>query len=211
MTITTFWFVRHGFSCGNRAAMMSFPQRIGDPGLTEYGFLTSASIPSIPIEGTIDYVFSSCLSRAIQTAYCMFVRNGLYTGPIIAAPYLREIGISPENEPDRNQDVTRLGPPVSRCVLKHPLAYDCGNGRSRGLDHFMKWFFETFAPSKDMNVVVVTHGGRMRQDLGLSHWPKNNEIVRVTVRKGRVLNTPRVVFSGVNPPTRLDLDSCPYR
>jgi broad specificity phosphatase PhoE len=218
MSRVNFWFVRHGFSCGNRSSMLghAHDQRIMDPGLTDYGADTSGSIAhAVPEEVTIDFLFSSCLSRAIQTAYLMFVRNARYRGPIVAAPFLREIGLSPENMPHPNQAGERLGSVLDRQVVRVAAAYDHARDRLGGIRHFMTWFLSNHkhhvSRNRVTNVVVVTHGGRMREDLRLDHWPLNNETVFVSLDRGVMGVPPVVVYRGVSPPRRLDLDRCRFR
>lgn len=224
MTVVRFWFMRHGFSCGNMMAYAAYFGKIRqkflqDPGLTKYGVYTSEQAQPVPKHLKIDFLFASCLARAIQTAYHTFIHTKRYDGPIWVAPYLRELGSAPDNSPHPQQDKHRLRS-IQKHVKKLSLAYypDDNNG---GIPQFISWFFdhmELFVPKREdeqINVVVVTHGGRMKTDLNLDHTPRNNECYLVTAKDGEVTSKPKRVFKGVQLPDLADLnmrseDACEF-
>lgn len=222
MTVVKFWFIRHGFSCGNLLAYAARHGKaqqkfISDPSLTRYGVETSESVEPVPRFIKIDFLFSSCLARAIQTAYYTFIKTGRFKGPIWVAPFLREMGVAPDNTPHPEQDTHRLGA-IRRYVRKISSAYDATD-RLGGIPEFIRWFCEhldLFLPreltKQEINVVVVTHGGRMQHDLHLEHPPRNNQCVVITVKDKEVQTSPKIVFTGVALPDidSVDMDSCGF-
>lgn len=183
---------------------------IRDPGLTNYGIATSTMSKPIPESVHIDLMFTSCLSRAIQTAYHTFVKTRRYVGPILVAPYLREVGDVPENRPHPYQDAERLGVIIRRHVQRYERAYADGDTRG-GIPDFIQWFHNNMpvylSTRREVNVVVVTHGARMQTDLGLRSAPKNNQCVLLMVEDGRVKGEPEVISDGVEPPDLHTLES----
>ena len=141
-----------------------------------------------------DYLYSSPLRRAIETAHTMWD-----TQPIRIAPYLLEHGIGHENVPlHREEQKSRLlarypdldnkliqptvdsRAPQSRQSPKTPDAYKTtGN-----LNKFIEWLQDDLGQlsttNGDIFVSVVTHSILMRGNLGLSEKPNNQSIYRLS-------------------------------
>lgn len=229
MLKVNFYIVRHGFACSNLAYMAGVWEAIKsklfyeDPGLTAHGVQESRRLGVdfkrrgvVPAD--VHYVFASCLSRAIETAYLMFSPRG--ERKIHVYPALRETG-SNRPLPPMRQDAERLDrvdASIKRVLQRNLDAYKAVDGGN--VWDFVRWFLEKQAPrhSQDgagvVNVVVVSHGNRMMTDLGLPETPQNNACFHVAFLKGpadggwQAAGPARRVHPGSAPPSRLNMADC---
>ncbi|QKF94688.1 histidine phosphatase superfamily clade-1 [Fadolivirus algeromassiliense] len=187
-----FYFVRHAYSCSNLKSteadrsnplnkLISILQKIyeQDPNLTQYGINHSKKfgneIKSNNLIGHIDYLFSSSLARAIETAHLMFNKE------ITIAPYLREKGYTYNNIPfdpnDQDNNRIRLFNELQhtnvdiRRIHENDINrgyQDDKEGYNGNLYKFIEWFLNTYYDEiknkQTINVVAVTHSRLMQHD-----------------------------------------------
>ena len=188
-------FVRHGHSCANMAeehAGLGYYYKFmeKDPRLSALGLATAEQVatelrstnPQGLVNGLPDFVLSSGLSRAIQTAYIMWP----HTRQIVVAPFLLEHGLKTENRPppdsaEQNTVLAKRFPLLPQKLQR----YEQSSTAAGDLAKFMNWlrlsFLGHLSGMHDIVVAVVTHSRLMKQDLALSSKPSNQSIYRVTI------------------------------
>ena len=211
-----FYFVRHAYSCANLKSteaeqtniinkIIANIQQISekDPNLTNYGIDHSKKIgqeiKDKNIIGYIDFLFSSSLVRAMETAYLMFIHNNFKfnnTNEIIIAPFLREKGSTSENIPfdakeqyDKRIKLLGIDIPIKRITENNVIRgyLDDKDGYDGNLFKFMEWFLNTYhyyIKSKQLiNVIIVTHSNLMQHDFHDYNIIKGEEIKSFKERK----------------------------
>jgi Histidine phosphatase superfamily (branch 1) len=195
-----FFFVRHAFSCANVKTVESQKAMIvkkiiskveqileADPNLTKEGFEQSHTagekIKNNSAIKSIDYLFSSPLVRAIETAHAMFIDNNFtFTKPdnkkVYIAPYLKELGETDDNVPLNPKDqiakrIKLLYPKENYIIqLKQNSIIrgykDDKEGYNGDLFKFINWFLNTYFREiknlQEINVVAVTHSSLIQEN-----------------------------------------------
>lgn len=188
MPRVTFYFVRHGFSCSNMASIVpTMRDSQKDPSLTQHGIQESKRLGDeyrkqgiVPHK--VDFVFASCLSRAIATAYFMFCEKNKQS--IFVVPGLRELRSRGAQLEPFDQDIRRLDPMdrnIKYRVIREPRAYLQDD--PLGIPDFVEWFLSNYVGSQDIVIAAASHGGRMAKDLRMRDVPHNNACVRVVFEK----------------------------
>jgi hypothetical protein len=128
--------------------------RTADPPLSVHGRTQSMLLRNSLNEP--DFVFTSPLRRAIETAQLIWPHKEIHI-----APFLIELGRSlPLNKPKGKKATTK--------------------GNLRLFIQWLKNFIRQHPTGRSLTqVVVVTHSLLMKRDLGLKKKPGNNEIVDV--------------------------------
>jgi broad specificity phosphatase PhoE len=210
MPRVTFYIVRHGFSCSNMASMTDMRDSQKDPSLTRHGIAESRRLGDLYrrkrlIPDEIDFVFASCLSRAIATAYFMFCERNKQS--IFVVPGLRELRSRGAQLDPFDQDVRRLDPMdknIKYRVIREPRAYVQDDALA--IPDFVEWFLSNYKGSQDMVIAAASHGGRMAQDLRMRDVPHNNACVRLIFEKqgSRWVRAegPVEIHEGSPPPAR---------
>ena len=192
-------FIRHGYSCANivkdsgyiREIFTSYP----DPELSQIGLNLSKEngkklkneIGKRGIE--VDFIASSSLIRAIETAYYIFGREQ----PIYTLPYVAEKGKTVDNMAlDLNQQRKIISEKNALSCLSDadcPIKFmfsDKSAGRSESnYKEFINWFSnnldtilaqsQKWEPTNGalFTIAIITHSNFLGRELGLSH-PANN-------------------------------------
>lgn len=187
----TIYFVRHGKSCANLQKEFSILPKhwfYRDPELSRLGKEDSIR-NGVELLKTfeqnninIDYVASSSMLRAIETAYYMFKSLNL---PINVVPYVIEQGITSDNYPFPLGEQMKLIEQFSPLDRFNFLARSSGEREKSDLNLFLKWLQNNLsrlaphvAPGKHINIVLVTHSHFMKKYLNLSKIPANNAVVK---------------------------------
>jgi len=209
------YLIRHGYSIANRSTFEDeekwFKSKLGliektyepDPSLTRTGMEQSKNA-SKKIQSP-DYIFTSVLCRAQQTALFMFPTEQ----KVIVAPYLKEKNnwvdgalINSDNKPFQDiftqyekrhnilseKDLGRLE--YSKRVLKNKCEY---NKESRDDSGSIKDFLEKFLfdfikknhandDKRVINIAIVCHGGLIKEFLGIKEHVNNNAIYKVAFK-----------------------------
>lgn len=187
MPRVTFYIVRHGFSCSNMASITDMRDTQQDPCLTRHGISESRRLGDLYrnrgiVPQEVDFVFASCLSRAIATAYFMFCEKNKQS--IFVVPGLRELRSKGAQLDPFQQDVRRLDPmdkAIKYRVIREPSAYKYDD--TLGLSDFVEWFLSNYKGTQDVAIAAASHGGRMARDLRMRDVPHNNACVRLTFEK----------------------------
>lgn len=211
MPRVTFYIVRHGFSCSNMASIVpSMNDTQQDPSLTRHGIAESRRLGDLYrrrglIPQEVDFVFASCLSRAIATAYFMFCEQNKQS--IFVVPGLRELRSRGAQLDPFQQDVRRLDPMdknIKYRVIREPSAYKYDD--PLGLPEFVEWFLSNYKGSQDITIAAASHGGRMARDLRMRDVPHNNACVRLTFEQQGSrwvrVEGPIEIHEGSPPPSR---------
>lgn len=208
------YLIRHGFSIANRSTFedeekwFKSKSRVGlvektyepDPSLTRTGMEQSQDASTKITTVQPDYIFTSVLCRAQQTALFMFPSRQ----KVIVAPYLKEENnyvdgmlVNSDNKPFEDiltqyekrhnilskKDLERLE--YSKQVLEGDCTY---NEKSRNESGSIKNFIEKFlfpflikVPStKDiLKIAIVCHGGLIKRFLNIKHV-NNNAVFKVS-------------------------------
>lgn len=200
------FFIRHAFSCANYKSLQS---TIGpvlnsfrlDPHLADIGIQDLESYrKGVRKEINPDYVFSSSLLRAIQTAQILFPES-----TVNVSPYIGEHGVGLGSRPSKPSDQLRY---LNRDKVKYlylgkedelnSLDRLFKNRRPRyckpSFEKFLKWLQRRIPLDKDLSIVVVGHSNFMRHmlnDLGMSNSSEkinNVGIIEMTLcKEGRGL------------------------
>jgi broad specificity phosphatase PhoE len=163
-----------------------------------------------------DYIFSSGLLRAIQTAQILFPNS-----VINVAPHLLEHGFRKANFPSQpslqlkhlNQDKVKYkylgkGNNLDKLFQNRKRQYDRSDFKK-----FLKWLQKRVDLNKNLNIAVVGHGNFIKQLLsnsGMSMKEIKNamvvEIILCVTDKGLVFSQDpfRIKFSGITEPDRKD-------
>lgn len=168
------FFIRHGFSCANYKSLEGLFQKVcnsfrTDPQLADIGIRDLERYRSIV---NPDYVFSSSLLRAIQTAQILFPE-----ATVNVAPYIGEHGIGwssvprPPSEQLRylNPDKVKylyLGDDRERKeVLDDAFRRRKDKYRETSFKKFLVWLEKRIPLNGDLTIAVVGHSNFMRSML----------------------------------------------
>ena len=167
------YFMRHALSCTNAATRMGgsrsdLPDLV-DPELSDHGVRTARAVPA----RDFDYVFSSVLTRAVETAH--FAAPG---STVRVAPHLKERGRSAWNTPrplkGQNEYLTS-----KNVKFRHEASTTQSRETKGDIEVFLAWLgtFLSTEPKhpRRLKILVVTHGGVIRRFLGKAKEPKNVE------------------------------------
>tara|TARA_B100001996_G_C18554951_1_gene552366 strand:- start:174 stop:731 length:558 start_codon:yes stop_codon:yes gene_type:complete len=160
------FFIRHGFSIANATHYGIYPDvqsDLYDCELTKTGIQKSIEIGRT-FDKKIDYIFCSTMTRAIQTAYFMFLGQ-----PINIINHIKEI-----NDNFLRQPIKKLRQIQKTCPNIH-LNAEClftRDASSTDFNQFLK-FLDHIEGAK--NIVVVTHSMYMHKNLNIE-IPNNNSI-----------------------------------
>ena len=187
------YYVRHAYSCSN-IMKYQLDKKYGhhmipDPLITQIGLENSQRLAGTLNLPHIDMLICSTLMRTMETAHHMFPR----INPIYVYPYIAEIGRSPSNTPltsltdpqgiDHFKDFIRFLKYEKKyqdrylpAELKEKLNRQQAEGRfiatRSDIDKFVQLLGKTmhlYIPhmreKKEINIVVVTHGGVIRRFL----------------------------------------------
>jgi hypothetical protein len=157
----------------------------------------------------VDFVFASCLSRAIATAYFMFCERNKQS--IFVVPGLRELRSRGAQYEPFEQDIYRLDPMdknIKYRVIREPKAYLYDDPLA--IPDFVDWFLSNYKGSQDIVIAAASHGGRLAQDFRMRDVPHNNACIRITFEKqgSRWVRAegPREIHEGSPPPWNPDVN-----
>jgi len=178
------FFIRHGFSCANYKSLQGIFDLVCnsfrlDPHLADIGIKDLERYRKI-IRKDInpDYVFSSSLLRALETAQILFPES-----TVNVAPYIGEHGISLGSIPSKPSEQLRyLNPDKVKylylgkedrintldTLFKNRKPKYCKSSFQK----FLKWLKKRIPLDKDLTIAVVGHSNFMRHmlnDLGMSN------------------------------------------
>jgi len=171
------FFIRHGFSCANysnRKSLIPIHSIMLDPQLSNAGIKDLKQYKNQYNFIKPDYVFSSNLLRAIQTAQYLFPDKKVYV-----SPYIGEHGIGRDNRPSKPSMQRKYLPNADNVVYAY--LGEGGGKRSTELEldkkfdsrlsdydipnfrKFLDWLNTKIPPGKDITIVVVGHSNFMRK------------------------------------------------
>jgi broad specificity phosphatase PhoE len=178
------FFIRHAFSCANYKSLKSNIESLLnsfrlDPHLADIGIRDLQRYRNtIRKDINPDYVFSSGLLRAIQTAQILFPES-----TVNVAPYIGEHGISLGSTPSKPSEQLRYLNP-NKVKYLYLGKQDRNNNLDRlfknrkpryckpNFQKFLNWLKRRITLDKDLSIVVVGHSNFMRHmlnDLGMSN------------------------------------------
>jgi broad specificity phosphatase PhoE len=170
------FFIRHAFSCANFSHRKSplLHTLIHDPKLASAGIEDIQAYRKQFASIKPEYVFSSNLLRAIQTAEFLFPNNKIYV-----SPYIGESGLGRDNKPSK-PTTQRKNIKDSNNVVYAYLGEGSGirlsgeeldkrfEARKADVDvpnfgNFLTWLNTKIPPGKDISIAVVGHSDFMRK------------------------------------------------
>lgn len=153
----TFYFVRHGETIWNN---MGRYQGVSDVKLSARGVIQSHMVADYFSEIQVDCIFSSDLSRAINTATPLAGKKGL---EVFLEPGLREINFG-QWEGLTYEEIEARWPGAINDMYQFPSKVKIEGGQSF-LDlqqQAMKTMRKIIAKHDDKNIVIFSHGGTIR-------------------------------------------------
>jgi broad specificity phosphatase PhoE len=193
-------FVRHGESNYNRDRRWQGQSQ--DAFLSALGWRQAACVAEALRDSTVRALFSSDLTRAMQTAVSIAVATGL---PIFPEPRLREIDAG--RWTDRlSDDVVLEEPDRVKAWNKAPATTSLpdGEGLVEAQQRILAFVAERIPPYAGQAVVISTHGAILQTlmaaaqglplgRLWLDHPAANGAIVRVAWEQGRPAGSLRLL------------------
>lgn len=198
------FFIRHGLSCSQYGRTNKKDWKLRDPFLSDIGIEDLQNYKKVILQNNIrpDYVFSSSLLRAIQTAQILFPEK-----VVNISPYIGEM--SPhgeENVPTApSRQLKYLKPEKARYLYLEGIDEldDLFNNRTKDFDKpdfskFLKWLTPKLRVSlknKDITIAVVGHSNFLQNMLignkmltkepdfekDKKRWPWNAAVVEITL------------------------------
>lgn len=175
--IVKLFFIRHGLSCSNYGREHNRDWELADPFLSDIGIEELQGYRYVLYTNRIrpDYVFSSSLLRAIQTAQILFPDKVVNVSPYISETHTAD---STENEPTLpSRQLKYLKRENVRYLYLGSGAEDLDtlfNNRkpdydTPDFDKFLKWLTNklkiSLSTKKRLTIVVVGHGNFMQKML----------------------------------------------
>jgi hypothetical protein len=170
------FFIRHAFSCANFSHRKSplLHTLIHDPKLSEAGIEDLRAYKPQFAKIQPDYVFSSNLLRAIQTAQYLFPDNKVYV-----SPYIGESGLGFDNKPSKPSKQRKHLPNPNNVVysylgegggirLQIPVLDQRFENRPSDVDipnfgKFLSWLQVKIPRQDSITIAVVGHSDFMRK------------------------------------------------
>lgn len=179
-------FVRHGYSCLN--VIHSIPEEerwyenfYRDPELTSKS-LRDMERMSVPTD--IDFVFSSTMIRAQETALRMFPNK-----KVTLVPYMREVGNNPENtiSVSHKEQIEVIGDHSKRVDASNVLRKNGNTWKTEAYisnydkwkEWLSKWVWKKYTKTGKIHfkVAVVTHSSLLMKIFSLKDRPHNNAMI----------------------------------
>jgi broad specificity phosphatase PhoE len=186
MNLTIYW-IRHGLSCANIHTY--FHALKYDPQLTYDGIECSEKAKEY-IPDNLDFIFSSGLKRAMETALSMFGSSLKNKQRIISVPFISEQGFGFDNVISKTKNLEKyFNSTIDKLDLRiHKISRDMNKGDLKEFFKFLMLFLNF--KSKDLNktdfrIAIVTHSHFMKHNNickftnGIAIKPKNNSIYKI--------------------------------
>lgn len=235
--VINIYFIRHALSCANVLSMgnTGFLQGLHqDPLLSNFGLEKSREMAPLMKKNlpVFDYVLSSSLLRAMETAHAMLPQYQIYV-----VPYVSETGNGPinfENKPmsiERQKETLKYWNPSALTKLEFKWGNSEGKtGRTKpNYPKFLRWVQKTIIPNNqkpEINIAVFTHSNSMKRylkpgqsiEVGDNNYYNNAVILqRYNIMNGQLVLNPcydkrnckfkSKILKGVKKPNIKDLDS----
>lgn len=186
-TSTTIYLIRHGSTEHNEKQIFQGHSDVSGNRLSETGRATVLNYLK-PFEGvSFDMIFSSDLSRARETAEIYAEKYNLEVdvSPLLRGKKLGQFeGMKVSEYRRKNKVLLELFKTLPEILQwKHKVTDDV-ESNEEVLNRLMLFMREVVQEHKGRNILIVTHGGAIRNILFFFGWARQHELLAGSIENG---------------------------
>lgn len=186
-TSTTIYIIRHGSTEHNEKQIFQGHSDVSGNYLSDAGRAEVLNYLK-PFEGVnIDVIFSSDLSRARQTAeiFAASLKKDIDVSPLLRGKKMGQFeGVKVSEYREKNKTALERFKTLPEIMQwRHRVAEDV-ESNEEVLNRLMLFLRETVHEHKGRNILIVTHGGAIRNLLFFFGWAKQHELLAGSIENG---------------------------